>query len=160
MAFTRPPAGFRVTRAPVSLRHKLQPGDLVAGDRAYGHARDIAAAVRDGADVLVRTNPETIRLYTAGGQRADVAWLAPQVPAVGAVEFDLQMSEPPENWRSHQSWPLRRAASWTRVRLIAIRPRAGSLIWVLRRRRVSVSIGQPSWRSIVCAGRSSSSSSG
>ncbi len=112
-------------------RAAVQPGDLVVGDRAYGHARGIAAAVRDGADVLVRINPDTIRLYTAGGQRADLAWLEPQVPAVGAVELDLQMPEPPENWRSHQAWPLRRAASWTHVRLIAIRPREGSLIWVL-----------------------------
>jgi hypothetical protein len=109
----------------------LQPGDLVVGDRGYAHARGIAAAVRAGADVVVRINPDTLRLYDASGHRATEAELEPQVPTLGAAEFDLRLPEPPASWNSHKTWPLRKAASWRPVRLIAIRPRAGTLIWVL-----------------------------
>lgn len=109
----------------------LQPGDLVVGDRGYAHARGIAAAARAGADVVVRINPDTIRLYDVDHHRTSQRVLEAQVPKVGAVEFDLWMPEPPERWNSHQSWPLRKAASWTPVRLTAIRPREGRIIWVL-----------------------------
>ena len=113
-------------------RVPLQSGDLVLADRGYAHARGILAAVRAQAHVVVRINPETIRLYDAAGHRAQTAALAAQVPAVGPVEFALWLPEPPAPTASRKSWPLAHARSWTRVWVAAIRPRTGDhIVWVL-----------------------------
>lgn len=112
-------------------RHPLGPGDLVLGDRGYAHARGIAAAKRAGADVVVRINLATLRLCDSDHQR--LAWqeLEARVPVVGAIDLSCEMPEPPATWNSHKTWPLHRAASWTAVRLIGVRPRAGHVVWIL-----------------------------
>lgn len=115
-----------------SLRHHpLGPADLVVGDRGYAHARGIAAAVREGADVLVRINLATLRLCDSNHGKVDWPELEGRVPQVGAIEFSLLMPEPPPRWNSHKTWPLRRATSWTPVRIIGARSRQGRTVWVL-----------------------------
>lgn len=111
--------------------HPLGPGDLVLGDRGYAHARGIASAVQAGADVVVRINLATLRLCDFDRQK--VAWqeLEARVPQVGAIEFSVLMPEPPADWNSHKTWPLRRASSWTPVRVIGARPRQGHIVWVI-----------------------------
>ncbi len=125
LAITDRGVGEGLTQVP------LPPGDRVGGDRGYAHARGIGAAVRAGADVVVRINPGTMRLSEAAHRRVSAQGLEPQVPQVGAAACDLWTPEPPESWHSQQRWPLRQAASWTPVRLTAIRRRVGRMIWVL-----------------------------
>lgn len=113
-------------------RHAFHAGDLVVADRGYAHASGIAATLREGANVLVRVNLANVRLCDANRQKIDWRTLEPQVPTTGAVEFVLWMPEPPLNpSRSHKPWPLRRANSWSAVRVIAARPRVGHIIWLL-----------------------------
>lgn len=112
-------------------RHRTGPGDLILGDRAYGRAPGIAAAVHAGADLLVRITPGQIRLCDPAKQLVDLRKLAAHVPAVGATEFNLLMPEPPARLTRHKSWPLKHAQSWTTVRVVAARTKKGNNVWIL-----------------------------
>ncbi len=113
-------------------RHRFAPGDLVLGDRGYATARGVASVRADQADVVVRINPQTIRLCDSERTPFDVRAEADRVPAVGGHEWKLLIPIPPaRRSRSHKSWPLSRASDWLTVRVVAARPRGVAIIWVL-----------------------------
>jgi hypothetical protein len=57
--------------------YALAAGDIAVADSGYGYRRSVAAAVRQGADVVLRIWPSTCPLETADGTPVDVAaWLA------------------------------------------------------------------------------------
>jgi len=52
-----------------TLKHfALGPGDVVVADRGYGHLQGLSAAVRQGAELIVRLNPFSLVLTTPTGQ--------------------------------------------------------------------------------------------
>lgn len=50
-------------------RMPLKRGDIILGDRAYGRGPGVAAALRCGADVLVRVDPHVFPLYSRPQRR-------------------------------------------------------------------------------------------
>ncbi len=54
-------------------RFELRAGDIVLGDRLYANPAGVAHGVAQGADVVVRLNTAALPLYTAEGERFDLA---------------------------------------------------------------------------------------
>jgi len=113
--------------------HPLEAGEVVLGDRGYAYSGSIAAAVQRGAHVVVRFNPQTLRLCTADRERLRLQELGEVVPQTGAVSWDavLPVFPPRRKTKSNKSWPLSQAIDWLWVRVIAARTRNGKIIWVL-----------------------------
>ncbi|HEU0058577.1 MAG TPA: transposase [Hyphomicrobiaceae bacterium] len=113
-------------------RQRFAGGEVVLGDRVYGTARGIAWVRAAQADVVVRFNPQTLRLCDRERRRIDLQSKAAAVPAVGGYEWALMLPVPPDpRSRSHKTWPLAKAKDWIPVRVAAARTRAGHIIWVL-----------------------------
>ena len=112
-------------------RHDLQPGDIVLGDRGYGHARGFASAVAAGADVVVRIVPDGLRLCGRRRQRLSLVGRARSVPQIGAVAFDVLVPVPPERGgRAEKGWKTSQAVGWVPGRVCAARTRSGEIVWV------------------------------
>jgi len=113
-------------------RYPLQSGDVVLGDRGYGHARGIQDAVASDAHLVVRIDPTNIRLCDERRRKLDLAAIAPSIPATGAVAIDVQVPIPPEkDGRAKPNWATKNAAGWVAARVLAGRTREGEVIWVL-----------------------------
>jgi DDE family transposase len=113
-------------------RQRFVGGEVVLGDRAYGTARGIAWVRNAEADVVVRFNPQTLRLCDGERQRIDLQKKVEEIPALGAHEWQILLPIPPEKRsRSHKTWPLAKAQDWIPVRVVAARARTGQIIWVL-----------------------------
>lgn len=77
------------------LRHAVQRGDVLIGDRAYGHRTGLGYLLSAGAQFVVRTNGHNLPLKTATGQPLDIrAWLARLSPRTHRVERSVQVSTP------------------------------------------------------------------
>jgi hypothetical protein len=113
-------------------RQRFAGGEVALGDRGYGTARGIAWVRRAGAEVVVRFNPQTLRLCDRERQRIDLQQKTDEIPALGEHEWQLLLPVPPDKRsRSHKPWPLARAKEWIPVRVVAARTRTGQIIWVL-----------------------------
>jgi hypothetical protein len=112
-------------------RHPLVQGELILGDRAYGTARGLHAARQAEAHVVVRFNPVTLRTCDPKRGRLLLQDKEAQVPAVGAIEFDLLIPVPPPATKSHKPWDSAKAIAWLEARAIAARTRTGEVIWIL-----------------------------
>lgn len=112
-------------------RHPLAKGELILGDRAYGTARGLHAARQAQAHVVVRFNPATLRTCDPERRRLLLQEKEAQVPAVGAIEFDLLVPVPPPATKSHKAWDSAKAIAWLEARAIAARTRTGEVIWIL-----------------------------
>ena len=67
-------------------RLTYQPGDIVLGDRYYARPRDLRPVVDAGADFIVRTGWNSVRLMHPDGQPFDLfATLAAQKMQEGEV---------------------------------------------------------------------------
>lgn len=88
----------------------IHAGDLILGDRGYGHRCGLAAVHEAGADFLVRINWQNLPLEDAQHQRLDLIELLEQVEGPEAVEFDLATVADP-----------RQALASIPVRLIVVR---------------------------------------
>jgi hypothetical protein len=68
-------------------RLKYQLGDIVLGDRCYARPRDLRPVIEDGADFIVRSGWNSLRLLTPDGGAFDLfARLAAQVEQEGEVQ--------------------------------------------------------------------------
>lgn len=113
-------------------RHPVGKGDVVLGDRAYASARGIAAATKQGANVVVRLNPHTIRLCDRDRNVIRVQDREAEIGPTGVVELDIVIPVPPEQvTRSHKSWRLSSAEDWVTARILGARTRTQEVIWVL-----------------------------
>jgi hypothetical protein len=113
-------------------RHSFHEGEIVLGDRVYATARGIAAVRAVQADLVVRLNPQILRLCSSERQRFEL--LREEIPAIGEKTFDLLVPIPPDNLprtKSHHPWPLKQAKDWIPVHIVAARTRKGEVIWVL-----------------------------
>jgi hypothetical protein len=116
--------GERLARYPVG------PGELVLGDRAYATARGIYAIRQAESHVVVRFNPTTVRTCDEDRHRIFLREKEAEVPATGAVEFNILLPVPPEPTKSHKTWNSAKAIAWIPVRAIAARTRNAEVIWI------------------------------
>jgi hypothetical protein len=113
-------------------RQRFAGGEVVLGDRAYATARGIAWVHSAGADVVVRFNPQTLRLCDRQRRLFNLQSETDKIPALGDHEWQLILPIPPDKRsRSHKPWPLHQAKDWIAIRVVAARTRAGQIIWVL-----------------------------
>lgn len=110
--------------------HSLEPGQLVLGDRGYGNARNVDAALRAGADVLMRVQVRAMRLLVPEtGERADWEQMEKQVPLTGTLTFELKLPVPPEG-STRGSWKTSDAARVYDVRLVGARNKDREVVWL------------------------------
>ena len=79
-------------------RLSYAPGDIVLGDRYYAKPRDLRPVIEAGADFIVRTGWNSLRLLQPDGEPFDLfAALAAQVEQEGEVQvrIDERTTEPP-----------------------------------------------------------------
>jgi hypothetical protein len=113
-------------------RHPMGKGELVLGDRACGTARGVYAVRQAEGHVVVRFNPVTLRTCDESRHRIFLEDREAEVPATGAVEFNIILPVPPERQRkSHKTWDSAKAVAWIPVRAIASRTRQAEVIWIL-----------------------------
>ena len=113
-------------------RQRFAGGEVVLGDRGYATARGIAWVHSAQADVVVRFNPQTLRLCDLERRRIDLQSATGGIPALGGHEWKLLLPVPPDKQsRSHKTWPLAKAKEWIPVRVVAARTRTNQIIWVL-----------------------------
>ena len=113
-------------------RQRFAGGEVVLGDRGYATARGIAWVHGAGADVVVRFNPQTLRLCDLQRRRIDLQSETEKIPALGGHKWKLMLPVPPEpRSRSHKPWPLEKASAWIAVRVVAARTRTDQIIWIL-----------------------------
>jgi hypothetical protein len=77
------------------VRHAVQAGEIIVGDRAYAHRAGLGHVLGAGAQFVVRTNGHNLPLETAPGQRLDLrAWLAGLAPDVRRRERVVWVTTP------------------------------------------------------------------
>ena len=112
-------------------RYKIQRGEIVLGDRAYGTARGLYAVREADAHALVRFNPGNLRTCDEHRQRIHLAEKEPLVPSVGVVEVSVTLPVPPTSTKSHKTWDSAKAIAWLPARALASRTRSGEVIWLI-----------------------------
>jgi hypothetical protein len=112
-------------------RHRVEAGELILGDRAYGTARGVYAVRQVDGHVVVRFNPVTLRTCDEQRRRIFLQEKEPEVPVTGVVEFDIMLPIPPDPTKSHKTWDSSKAIAWVPVRAIAARTRDKDVIWIL-----------------------------
>jgi hypothetical protein len=112
-------------------RYQLEKGELVLGDRAYGTARGVYTVRQAEAHVVVRFNPANLRTCDDQRRRIYLEEREAEVPATGAVEFNIILPVPPKPTKSHKTWDSSKAVAWIPVRAVASRTRNGEVIWIL-----------------------------
>ena len=112
-------------------RYRVEKGELILGDRAYGTARGVHAVRQAEAHVVVRFNPVTLRTCDEQRRRIYLEEKEAQVPATGAIEFKILIPVPPKPTKSHKTWDSAKAVAWISARAIAARTRTGEVIWIL-----------------------------
>lgn len=120
-------------------RYNVKEGEVVLGDRAYGTARGLHSVSQQGARVVVRFNPASLRTHDLKRQRIHLREYEDKVPALGAVEFSILIPIPPPPTKSHKPWKLEKAVAWIPARAVAARTRSGEVIWILTTLPQSVS---------------------
>ncbi len=112
-------------------RHRVRKGEVVLGDRAYGTARGVYAVRQAEAHVVVRFNPVNLRTCDEKRGRIFLQEREAEVPATGAVEFNILLPVPPNRTKSRKTWNSANAIAWVPVRAIAARTRHAEVIWIL-----------------------------
>jgi Transposase DDE domain len=112
-------------------RHQFRAGEVVLGDRAYATARGVHAVRQAEAHVIARFNPGNLRTCDPQHQRIFLVERECEVPAVGAVEYNITIPVPPNATKSHKIWNLAKAIAWIPARAVAARTRTGEVIWIL-----------------------------
>jgi hypothetical protein len=96
--------------------HDLRAGDLVLGDRGYGHFRGFVSALAKRADVLVRVEANQMKIFSLCGERVHLGILAGQIPKTGSLDFELVWHGPDKDCR--------------KVRIIGTRTAKGDVCWL------------------------------
>lgn len=82
------------------LRHAVQAGDILVGDRGYAHRAGLGDLLRAGGQVVVRINGHNLPLETAPGERLALrVWLLGLAPAVQRCERLVWVSTPAGRFR-------------------------------------------------------------
>jgi len=73
----------------LARHNSLGSGDLVLGDRGYGHQRGLLACLESGASLLVRFEFNSIRLLNSNGDKIGTQEAASLIPARGWADFPV-----------------------------------------------------------------------
>lgn len=112
--------------------YAVRAGDVLVGDRAYAMATGIAHVHRLGGYVVARANLHSIRLCRLDGSIFHPLPEASKIPNVGVARYDILIPAPPaKRSRSHKTWKLKDASDWIPARLLAVRTRKNTIIWVI-----------------------------
>jgi len=79
--------------------HIFKPGDLVLGDRGYGHARGLNSIIEAGSRFLIRFEFASIRLLDEFGEKITPKAAADRVPPRSGVDFLVWLPERDEPLR-------------------------------------------------------------
>jgi hypothetical protein len=112
-------------------RYVVKEGEVVLGDRAYGTARGLHAISQQGAQVVVRFNPPSLRTCDPKRRRIHLKDREEKVPLLGAVGFPILVPVPPPPTKSHKPWDLAKAIAWIPACAVAAGTRSGEVIWIL-----------------------------
>jgi hypothetical protein len=80
--------------------HIFKPGDLILGDRGYGHARGLIRVIEAGCKFLIRFEFASIRLLDNSGAKITPELAAKQMPARGGADFLVWLPERQEPLRA------------------------------------------------------------
>jgi hypothetical protein len=112
--------------------YPVKAGDVLVGDRAYALATGIGHVHKGGGYVVARANLGSIRLCRPDRNIFHPSLEALEMPKTGVVHFDVVIPTPPEKRsRSHKTWKLEDASGWIPARLLAVRTRKNTIIWVI-----------------------------
>ena len=112
--------------------YPVKAGDVLVGDRAYALASGIAHVHKRNGYVVARANLYSIRLCRRDGTVFHPLLEASRIPKVGVAHYDILIPAPPETRsRSHKPWKLKDASAWIPARLLAVRTRKNTIIWVI-----------------------------
>jgi len=112
-------------------RYPIQRDEIVLGDRGYAHARGIASVVNRHGQVVVRANPQAIRLCRPDRTIFSVLEKAEAIPVTGEWAWDILIPIPPDRPTRAHTWALSKASQWVPARIGGIRARSGEVIWVI-----------------------------
>ena len=112
-------------------RHHFRAGEVSFGRPGLCHRSGIHAVRQAEAHVIVRFNPGNLRTCDGQRKRLYLAEKEAEIPAVGAVEYNIVIPVPPNPTKSHKIWSSAKAIAWIPARAIAARTRAGEVIWIL-----------------------------
>jgi len=77
------------------VRHAVAQGEILLGDRAYGHRASLGYMLNLGAQVVARINGCSLPMKTVQGKRLDVrTWLAGLAPRTQTIERAVQIETP------------------------------------------------------------------
>lgn len=112
--------------------YPIKAGEVLVGDRAYAMASGIAYVHKREGYVVARANLNSIRLCRPDRTVFHPSMEASGIPKVGVAHFDIVIPAPPEKRsRSHKPWKLDEASDWISARLLAVRTRKDTIIWVI-----------------------------
>jgi len=112
--------------------YPVEAGDVLVGDRAYALASGITYVHKRDGYVVARANLSAIRLCRLDRTVFNPSLEASGAPKIGVAHFDVIIPAPPENRsRSHKPWKLEDASAWIPARLLAVRTRKNSIVWVI-----------------------------
>jgi hypothetical protein len=113
-------------------RHKIQPGQIVLGDRAYCKAPGIASVVNQGGHVIARLSPHTIPVCNLKKQKINLLSYEDKILKMGARGLNVLIPVPPDKTtKSHKTWDLAKAKAWIPAPVVGARTIKGTVIWVL-----------------------------
>jgi Transposase DDE domain len=113
------------------LRHTVNPGEVVLGDRMYGTARGIEFVVNAGADPLVRVNRRTLKICDMNKQRIYLQSFEPHIAKGEIFSLQVLIPVPPDmTERKNKAWDLKVAKSWIPARIVGCRTEK-DVTWVL-----------------------------
>jgi hypothetical protein len=112
--------------------YPVEAGGVLVGDRAYALASGIGYVHKRGGYVVARANLSAIRVCRLDRTVFNPLSRVSEIPKVGVAHFDIIIPTPPEiRSRSHKTWKLENASAWIPARLLAVRTRKNSIIWVI-----------------------------
>lgn len=112
--------------------YPVEAGVVLVGDRAYGLASGIGYVHKRDGYVVARANLSAIRVCRPDRTVFNPLLEASEIPKVGVAHYDIIIPAPPEiRSRSHKTWKLENASAWIPARLLAVRTRKNSIIWVI-----------------------------
>jgi hypothetical protein len=113
------------------MRHTVNPGEVVLGDRMYATARGIEFVVNHGGYPLVRVNRRTLKVCDMNKKRIHLESFEDLVAEKGIISLDVLIPTPPDmTGKKSKTWDLKDATSWIPARIVGGRTQKG-VIWVL-----------------------------
>jgi hypothetical protein len=111
-------------------RFEFSPGDLVLGDRGYGHRKGLEAVLQAGADFIIRIGWQNLPLWRSDGQRFNVLLALRALPDARPASYEVRLTPEPA------SPPLRfvavrkteASAQQAREKLLRARRKKGTLL--------------------------------